>query len=130
MEMIIENVADTDILLADNELDHDINTIQYEDEKYESSDEEENDNQLDLPRSNRGITRLSKFRGQYDRSGYVKRKVTFDALNRVTGLNRPLFSGFLGDVVRDNIGLKVLSWKKVDKESRQKLWDQITVHTY
>ena len=133
MEMIIENVADhPEILLADNELNHDINTIQYEDDDaYYSSDEEGNDNlQLDIPRSSRGITRLSKFRGQGDRPGYVKHKITFDGLCRVTGSNRAVFSSFLGDVVRDNIGLKVFSWKKVDKESRQKLWDQVTVHIY
>ncbi|GKB03234.1 hypothetical protein Tco_0831323 [Tanacetum coccineum] len=33
---------------------------------------------------------------------------------------------FLGDLVREHIGLKILSWKKVDKESRDKLWDEIT----
>ena len=125
MEMI-ENV-DTDILLPDNEAG--VNTIQYEDETYSSSDEE-NDNQLNRKLSNRGITRLAKFRLQYGHPGQVKHKVTIDALNRVTGLNRALFASFLGDVVREHIGLKVLSWKKVDKESRQKLWDEITVHIY
>lgn len=118
---------DTDILLPDNEAD--VNTIQYEDETYASSDEE-NDNQLNRKISNRGITRLAKFRLQYGHPGQIKHKVTIDALNRVTGLNRALFASFLGDAVREHIGLKVLSWKKVDKESRQKLWDEITVHIY
>ena len=125
MEMVED--IDTDILLPDNEAD--VNTIQYEDETYASSDEE-NDNQLNRKLSNRGITRLAKFRLQYGHPGQVKHKVTIDALNRVTGLNRALFASFLGDVVREHIGLKVLSWKKVDKESRQKLWDEITVHIY
>ena len=125
MEMVED--IDTDILLPDNEAD--VNTIQYEDETYASSDEE-NDNQLNRKISNRGITRLAKFRLQYGHPGQVKHKVTIDALNRVTGLNRALFASFLGDVVREHIGLKVLSWKKVDKESRQKLWDEITVHIY
>jgi hypothetical protein len=125
MEMI-ENV-DTDILLPDNEAG--VNTIQYEDETYYSSDEE-NDNQLNRTLSNRGITRLAKFRRQYGNPGQIKHKVTIDALNRVAGLNRALFASFLGDVVREHIGLKVLSWKKVDKESKQKLWDEITVHIY
>ena len=125
MEMI-ENV-DTDILLPDNEAG--VNTIQYEDETYSSPDEE-NDNQLNQKLSNRGITRLAKFRLQYGHPGQVKHKVTIDALNRITGLNRALFASFLGDAVREHIGLKVLSWKKVDKESRQKLWDEITVHIY
>ena len=88
---MIENV-DTDILLADNEGD-DVNTIHYEDEEYHSSDEE-NDNQLNQPLSNRGITRLSKFRRLHGHPGQVKHKVTFDALNRVAGLNRALFSTF------------------------------------
>ena len=128
MEMI-ENV-NTDILVAHNEGDHDdVNAIQYEDEEYHSSDEE-NDNELNRPQSNRGITRLSKFRNKNGIPGQRKHKVTFDALNRVEGLNRALFSSFLGDVVREQIGLKVLSWKKVGKESRQKLWDEITVHIY
>lgn len=125
MEMVED--IDTDILLPDNEAG--VNTIQYEDETYASSDEE-NDNQLNRKLSNRGITRLAKFRLQYGHPGQVKHKVTIDALNRVTGLNRALFASFLGDVVREHIGLKVLSWKKVDKESRQKLWDEITVHIY
>ena len=127
MEMI-ENV-NTDILVAHNEGDDDVNAIQYEDEEYHSSDEE-NDNQLNRPLSNRGITRLAKFRSQNGNPGQIKHKVTFDALNRVAGLNRALFSSFLGDVVCEHIGLKVLSWKKVDKESRQKLSDEITIHVY
>nr|GEU59830.1 hypothetical protein [Tanacetum cinerariifolium] len=53
-------------------------------------------------------------------------KVTFDALNRVSGLHRALFLSFLGDLIREYIGLKILSWKKVDKESKDKLWDEIT----
>jgi hypothetical protein len=125
MDMV--EAIDTDILLPDNEAD--VNTILYTDETYASSDEE-NDNQLNRKISNRGITRLAKFRLQYGHPGQVKHKVTIDVLNRVTGLNRALFASFLGDAVREHIGLKVLSWKKVDKESRQKLWDEITVHIY
>ncbi|GKB33928.1 hypothetical protein Tco_0873329 [Tanacetum coccineum] len=33
---------------------------------------------------------------------------------------------FLGDMVREHIGLKILFWKKVDSEARDKLWDEIT----
>ncbi|GJR95189.1 transposase, Ptta/En/Spm, transposase, Tnp1/En/Spm-like protein [Tanacetum coccineum] len=33
---------------------------------------------------------------------------------------------FLGDMVREHIGLKILSWKKMDSEVRDKLWDEIT----
>ena len=127
---IIENVA-TDIFRADNDGDDNVNTIMPIEENYSSSDDEENVNQLIRPRSDRGPTMLRKFRNQYDnRPGQPKLKVTFDELNRVTGLNRAVFSSFLGDVVREHIGLKVLSWNKVDEEARQKLWDEITVHIY
>ncbi|GJT84679.1 hypothetical protein Tco_1066396, partial [Tanacetum coccineum] len=34
-------------------------------------------------------------------------------------------TGMCADLVREHIGLKILSWKKVDKESRDKLWDKI-----
>ncbi|GKC71242.1 nucleotide-binding alpha-beta plait domain-containing protein, partial [Tanacetum coccineum] len=83
-------------------------------------------NHLDLKLVKRGITRLYKFRSEYGKPGGIKIKVTFDALNKVSGLHRALFSSFLGDLVCEHIGLKILSWKKVDKESRDKLWDEIT----
>ncbi|GKB56357.1 alpha/beta hydrolases superfamily protein [Tanacetum coccineum] len=43
------------------------------------------------------------------------------------GIIRALFSSFLGDLVCEHIGLKILSWKKVGSEARDKLWDEITV---
>ncbi|GJY77581.1 hypothetical protein Tco_0483382 [Tanacetum coccineum] len=51
--------------------------------------------------------------------------VTFDALNRISGKHRALFSSFLGDIVREHIGLKILAWNKVGSEARDKLWDEI-----
>ncbi|GKE20786.1 putative reverse transcriptase domain-containing protein [Tanacetum coccineum] len=42
------------------------------------------------------------------------------------GITRAMFLSFLGDMVREHIGLKILSWKKVDSEARDKLWDEIT----
>ncbi|GKC45897.1 hypothetical protein Tco_1063619 [Tanacetum coccineum] len=61
----------------------------------------------------RGITRLYKFRMEYGKPGGVKLSVTFDALNRISGKHRALFSSFLGDMVREHIGLKILAWNKV-----------------
>ncbi|GKB36160.1 hypothetical protein Tco_0881102 [Tanacetum coccineum] len=74
----------------------------------------------------RGITRLYKFRREYGKPDGIKLSVTFDALNMISGKHRALFSSFLGDMVREHIGLKILSWKKVDSEARDKLWDEIT----
>ncbi|GKD70314.1 hypothetical protein Tco_1324404 [Tanacetum coccineum] len=69
----------------------------------------------------RGITRLSKFRREYGKPDGIKLNVTFDALNMISGSHRALFSSFLGDLVREHIGLKILSWKKVGSEARDKL---------
>lgn len=122
----------------DNEADHPLNNyndddhdLGYESEGYDhvQDDEvDENDNNANpkiVPP--RGITRLFAFRNKYGRPGSQKLKVTFDQLDRLIGDNRALFSSFLGDIVREHIGLKKLSWKKVDKEERDKLWDEIMV---
>ncbi|GKE43830.1 hypothetical protein Tco_1471114 [Tanacetum coccineum] len=124
---------DYDLLVNSNNENDDM--LGYESEKY--SDDEYADgtnhdedadgtNHSDLKLVKRGITRLYKFRMEYGKPGEIKIKVTFDALNRVSGLHKALFSSFLEDLVREHIGLKILSSKKVDKESRDKLWDEIT----
>nr|GEY29236.1 hypothetical protein [Tanacetum cinerariifolium] len=74
----------------------------------------------------RGTIRLYKFQREYEKPDGIKLSVTFDALNRISGKHRALFSSFLGDMVREHIGLKILSWKKVDSEAKDKLWDEIT----
>ncbi|GJX90509.1 hypothetical protein Tco_0343835 [Tanacetum coccineum] len=131
---LVEIQADDHDLLVNSNNEND-DMLGYESEKY--SDDEDADgtnhaedadgtNHSDLKLVKRGITRLYKFRREYGKPSGIKIKVTFDALNRVSGLHRALFLSFLGDLVREHIGLKILSWKKVDKESRDKLWDEIT----
>ncbi|GJU66643.1 hypothetical protein Tco_1252902 [Tanacetum coccineum] len=110
-----------DLVNFDNE-----NGYGYESEKYSDAEDEDGTNSSDHKLVKRGITRLCKFRMTYAKLGSVKLKVTFDVWNRVSGLHRALFSSFLGDLVREHIGLKILCWKKVKKESRDKLWDEIT----
>ncbi|GJV89821.1 hypothetical protein Tco_1533759, partial [Tanacetum coccineum] len=106
---LVEIQADDHDLLVNSDNEND-DMLGYESEKY--SDDEDADgtnhaedadgtNHSDLKLVKRGITRLYKF-------------------------HRALFLSFLGDLVREHIGLKILSWKKVDKESRDKLWDEIT----
>ncbi|GJZ48618.1 hypothetical protein Tco_0602450, partial [Tanacetum coccineum] len=104
-----------------NELDHlvnydndnDIDDFGYESKVY--LDEEEDEDENNHSNGNvfkRGITRLSKFHREYGKPDGIKLSVTFDALNRISGSHIALFSSFLGDLVREHIGLKVLSWKK------------------
>ncbi|GJT48458.1 transposase, Ptta/En/Spm, transposase, Tnp1/En/Spm-like protein [Tanacetum coccineum] len=74
----------------------------------------------------RGITRLYKFRMEYGKPDGIKLSVTFDALNRISEKHKALFSSLLGDMVHEHTSLKILSWKKVDSEARDKLWDEIS----
>ncbi|KAL8239652.1 hypothetical protein R6Q59_016219 [Mikania micrantha] len=98
--------------------------IEYESEGY-IYDELDGNQNSDRNLVKRGITRLSKFRICYGKPGGIKLRVTFDALHRITGPNRALFSSFLGDLVREHVGLKIQSWKKVGSESKDKLWEEI-----
>ncbi|GJW70697.1 hypothetical protein Tco_0127614 [Tanacetum coccineum] len=61
-----------------------------------------------------------------DENNHSNGNVVNRGITRISGKHRALFSSFLGDMVREHIGLKILSWKKVDSEARDKLWDEIT----
>ncbi|GJU83528.1 ribonuclease H-like domain-containing protein [Tanacetum coccineum] len=115
--------------LVNYDNDNENDDFRYRSEEYfdETHEEDENNN------SNGnvvkwGITRLYKFRMEYRKPDGIKLSVTFDALNRISGKHIALFLIFLGDMVREHIGLKILSWKKVDSEARDKLWDEITLY--
>nr|GEU36203.1 hypothetical protein [Tanacetum cinerariifolium] len=92
--------------------------VEDSDSRYQSEeyfDEVQEDDENNHSNGNvvkRGITRLYKFRMEYGKPDGIKLSVTFDTLNRISGKHRALFSSFLGDMVREHIGLKILSWKK------------------
>nr|GEZ72630.1 hypothetical protein [Tanacetum cinerariifolium] len=134
-QSLIIRIMETEV----NDLDHlvnydndnDVNDLGYESEVYLDKEEEEDENN----HSNgnvvkRGITRLSKFRREYGKPDGIKLSVTFDALNRISRKHSALFLSFLGDLVCEHIDLKILSWKKVGSEAKDKLWDEITIHIY
>ncbi|GJX99766.1 transposase, Ptta/En/Spm, transposase, Tnp1/En/Spm-like protein [Tanacetum coccineum] len=98
----------------------------HSEEYFDDAHEDDENNHSNGNVVKRGITRLYKFRMEYGKPGGVKLSVTFDALNRISGKHRALFSSFLGDMVREHIGLKILAWNKVGSEARDKLWDEIT----
>ncbi|GJT38626.1 hypothetical protein Tco_0938491 [Tanacetum coccineum] len=108
-----------------NEIEND--DLRYHSEEYfDDAHEDDENNHSNGNVVKRGITRLYKFRMEYGKPGGVKLSVTFDALNRISGKHKALFSSFLGDMVREHIGLKILAWNKVGSEARDKLWDEIT----
>lgn len=115
---------------ADNE---DIAGTLYEDMAYQSEEEVEGEAEdgNDIVQTNvvkRGITRLHKFRNEHGKG--VKIALTIDDMGRISGSNRIVFASFLGDLVRERIGLKVISWKKVELPARDDLWSEITVRNF
>ncbi|GJW50598.1 hypothetical protein Tco_0091949 [Tanacetum coccineum] len=120
----IDNQAN--LVNYDNENEYVIEDLGYESEEYTEDAYQDDENNHSNGYAKRGITRLCKFRREYGKPDGVKLSVTFDALNRISGKHRALFLSFLGDMVREHIGLQILSWKKVGPEARNKLWDEIT----
>ncbi|GKC42816.1 hypothetical protein Tco_1060538, partial [Tanacetum coccineum] len=112
--------------LVNYDNDNDMDDLGYESEVYLDGEEEEDENNHSNGNVVKSITRLSKFRREYEKPDGIKLSVTFNALNRISWSHRALFSSFLGDPIREYIGLKILSWKKVGSEARDKLWDEIT----
>ncbi|GJY00959.1 hypothetical protein Tco_0359111 [Tanacetum coccineum] len=110
---IIETEANDLDHLVNCDNDNDIDDLGYESEVYLDEEEEDENNHSNGNVVKRGITRLSKFRREYGKPDGIKLSVTFDALNRISRKHRVLFSSFLGDLVREHIGLKILSWRKV-----------------
>ncbi|GJU53492.1 transposase, Ptta/En/Spm, transposase, Tnp1/En/Spm-like protein [Tanacetum coccineum] len=110
---------------SDNEIENDDLGYHSEEYFYDAHEDDEN-NHSNGNVVKRGITWLYKFRMEYGKPDGVKLSVNFDALNRISGKHRALFFSFLGDMVREHIGLKILAWNMVGSEARDKLWDEIT----
>jgi hypothetical protein len=60
-------------------------------------------------KNKRGLTRVPKLRSAYTNSGGKKHRVKFDALESFTGKYRAEFISFLGDLVREKVGLSVFN---------------------
>ncbi|GJZ54462.1 hypothetical protein Tco_0609347 [Tanacetum coccineum] len=87
-----------------NEIEND--DLGYHSEEYfDDAHEDDENNHSNGNVVKRGITRLYKFRMEYGKPGGVKLSVTFDALNRISGKHRALFSSFLGDMVHEHIAI-------------------------
>nr|GFA77487.1 hypothetical protein [Tanacetum cinerariifolium] len=76
----------------------DLEMLEAEDNDEEYFDEVQEDDENNHSNRNvvkRGITRLYKFHREYGKLDGIKLIVTFDALNRISGKHRALFSSFL-----------------------------------
>ena len=128
-EQLVNYDTGNELIVDHQETDDDNDLLGYHSEEYphnnqdiEEEDEDE-DNNLHLDGHvlvKRGITRLYKFRQKYGKPNVEKLSVTFDALNRISGAHRALFSSFLGDVVREQIGLCCKARSAAAKMARAK----------
>ncbi|GJZ23375.1 hypothetical protein Tco_0560834 [Tanacetum coccineum] len=100
--------------LVNYDNDNENDNLGYQSKEYfDEVKEEDENNHSNRNVVKRGITRLYKFCRKYGKPDGIKLSVTFDALNRISGKHKALFLSFLGDMVCEHIGLKILSWKKV-----------------
>ncbi|GJW75438.1 hypothetical protein Tco_0134808 [Tanacetum coccineum] len=117
--------VETNLVNYDNE--NEIDDLGYQSEEYIEDAHEDDENNHSNGYAKRGITRLCKFRREDGKPGGVKLSVTFRCIEyEYHAETHSMFSSFLGDMVREHIGLQILSWKKVGPEARNKLWDEIT----
>nr|GEX70704.1 integrase, catalytic region, zinc finger, CCHC-type, peptidase aspartic, catalytic [Tanacetum cinerariifolium] len=107
--------------LVNYDNDNENDDLVYQSEEYfDDVQEDDENNHSNGNVVKRGITRLYKFCREYEKPDGIKLSVTFEALNRISGKHKKLFLSFLGDMVREHIGLKILSWKKKEIEDKFK----------
>ncbi|GKD65046.1 hypothetical protein Tco_1307154, partial [Tanacetum coccineum] len=99
----METQANDQDHLVNYDNDNDNDDLGYELEVYLDEEEEDENNHSNGNVVKRGITRLSKFHREYGKPDGIKLSVTFDALDRISGSYRALFSSFLRDLVREHI---------------------------
>lgn len=84
------------------------------------------DGSTEKTKPKRGLTRMFKLKNACGSTG-KKKRARIDDLGRFKGKYRSNFVSFLGDLVRDKVGLSVLNWKQVKQDKRDYLWNEITV---
>ncbi|KAI3886638.1 hypothetical protein MKX03_034732 [Papaver bracteatum] len=91
------------------------------DEDSSSSDDESTETESEK-NTVRGLTRLKKqkkkFKGQ-------KKVIEFDKLGRFKGEYKSEIASYMGVLVRRDVGLRHLKWKKVKSVLRDKLWHEL-----
>ncbi|KAL6343187.1 hypothetical protein AAG906_020985 [Vitis piasezkii] len=62
-----------------------------------------------------------------NRSKGIKLKIEYNSLGSHIGENSVELSSYLGTITRTHVPIIVESWRKVPKETKEKLWDLITL---
>ncbi|CAI9285356.1 unnamed protein product [Lactuca saligna] len=108
---------------GNQEYDSDTENGENKDIHYNSQSDSEEEIHKTVPtRSNRkgGMTRLPKLKTEYVNS-CEKQRVRLDEFSKFTRKNNAVFVSYLGDLVREKVGLSVICWKKVKPEMKDKL---------
>ncbi|RVW79398.1 hypothetical protein CK203_056088 [Vitis vinifera] len=61
-----------------------------------------------------------------NRSKGIKLKIEYNSLGSHIGENSVELSSYLGTITRTHVPIIIESWRKVPKETKEKLWDLIT----
>ena len=75
-----------------------------------------------------GKTRCIKLHKDVAEYG-IKHMIEFDDMGNFKGKHRSEISSFLGSLVRKEVGLKELRWKKVSKQVKDTMWEIVTVRS-
>ena len=62
-----------------------------------------------------------------NRSKGIKLKIEYNSLGSHIGENSVELSSYLSTITRTHVPVIIESWRKVPKETKEKLWDLITV---
>ena len=62
-----------------------------------------------------------------NRSKRIKLKIEYNSLGSHIGKTSVELSSYLGTITRTHVLIIIDSWRKVPKETKEKLWDLITV---
>ena len=63
-----------------------------------------------------------------NRSKRIKLKIEYNSLGSHIGENLVELSSYLGTITRTHVPIIIESWRKVPKETKEKLWDLILIN--
>lgn len=117
--------------LFDDDMQSEYDANEYEDNKNaevssesdgNSDKEESTQTEINIkPPRRRELTKLAKTRSNFVYYDCKGKCVKVDRCRRLKGKYMSEFPSFLGDLVRERVGLSVTGWKKVSKEFKYKL---------
>ncbi|CAI9264359.1 unnamed protein product [Lactuca saligna] len=123
---LIEDVPILEMEDDDQNDGSDLDDSEHEDTSDYTSGDSNSNTETTKKTRKRGLIRLPKLQTEHTNYGGRKKRVKFDEFGRFAGKYRSQLPSYLGDLVRERVGVSVFNWKKVTKEVKEKLWEEIT----